>query len=154
MGLFVRTGEMDVTDSNSSTKDNASAPHVIVGSVHKLEEKTYRKEIWDYLGFGKFPNITDKEKLTEKGVSAIGDTATLGIITSGDLASRGFCTQSGLSNLDKPQKHRTFPADCKTQRLGNWRGDQFCGNMKVSGDDRSILPCYESTAASPSINET
>ena len=153
MGLFVRTGEMVMTDLNSS-KDHASTPHVIVGSVHKLEEKTYRKEIWDYLGFGKFPNITDDENLTEKGVSAIGDTATLGIITSGDLASRGFCTQSGLSNLDKPQKHRTFPADCKTQRLGNWRGDQFCGNMKVSGDDQSILPCYESTAASPSFNET
>jgi len=153
MGLFVRTGEMVETDTDS-TKDHASTPHVIVGSVHKLEEKTYRKEIWDYLGFGKFPNITDKETLTEKGISAIGDTSTLGIIISGDLASRGFCTQSGLSNLDKPQKHRTFPADCKTQRLGHWRGDQFCGNMKVSGDDRSILPCYESTAASPSFNET
>ena len=73
---------------------------------------------------------------------------SIGVVASGDLESRGFCTESGLRNLDKPQKHRTFPADCEKQQLGLWRGDQFCGNMKVLNDDRSILPCYKAPISS------
>ena len=67
----------------------------------------------------------------------------IGVVASGDLESRGFCRESGLRNLDKPQKHNTFPADCEKQQLGLWRGDQFCGNMKVLNDGRRILPCYK-----------
>ena len=144
MGLFVRTGG-SYPSNNSSLSE---IPHVIVGSVHKLRDKTFRKEIWDYLDFGPFPKIKDDENLTLKGVPS--NNNTIGTIISGDLEARSFCTQSGLSNLDRPQKHKTFPADCETQRLGNWRGDQFCGNMKVHGDDQSILPCYKSATTSHS----
>ena len=141
MGLFVRTGGGG-SFLRSSTNSNTppEAPHVIVGSVHKLEDKTHRKKIWEYLDFGPFPNITERDVVSEKGVSR--NNNTIGIVISGDLAARTFCTQSGLNNLDKPQRHKTFPADCETQRLGHWRGDQFCGNMKVHGDDQSVLPCY------------
>lgn len=151
MGLFVRTGEINLNDTstppaanqnNTQMKSSPAVPHVIVGSVHKLGEKTYRKEIWDYLRFGQFPNITDDEVQIQIGASR--NSHTLGTVVSGDLSSRQFCTQAGLRNLDKPQKHKTFPASCKEGRLGNWRGDQFCGTMKVFGDDQSILPCYES----------
>jgi hypothetical protein len=136
MGLFVRTGNRP-----ERTVNDPSSPHVIVGSVHKLEASTHREKMWEYLGFGAFPNVTRDEKLKQEGVPR---NNTLGIVMSGDLATRDFCTESGLKNLDKPQKHKTFPADCEKQQVGLWRGDQFCGNMQMLKDDQNILPCYES----------
>ena len=147
MGLYVHTGP-----SPDSMADKSSlvmignqttlslAPHVIAGSVHKVKEDTFRKEIWEYQGFGQFPKIYKSEKVKQNGVSLYKNNR--GVVSSGDLESRGFCTESGLKNLDKPQKHRTFPASCAKQQLGNWRGDYFCGNMKALYDDISILPCY------------
>ena len=158
MALFVRTGPMKWNESSfkESTTQNVTkippAPHVVVGSVHKLGEKTYRKEIWEYLGFGEFPNITKDEEQNKMGECV--NNHTLGIVVSGDLSSRKFCTQAGLRNLDLPMKHKTFPASCEEKRLGYWRGDQFCGNMKVSGDDKSILPCYKSQNTIESLNAT
>ena len=89
-------------------------------------------------------------KVKQVGISRYNNN--IGVVASGDLESRGFCTESGLRNLDKPQKHNTFPADCEKQQLGLWRGDQFCGNMKVLNDDRSILPCYKAPISSQRDN--
>lgn len=150
MGLFVRSGQ-NLKKSASVNNDILSlGPNLIVGSVHKLKESTHREEIWEYLGFGSFPNITVDMKVKQVGISRYNNT--IGVVASGDLESRGFCTESGLRNLDKPQKHRTFPADCEKQQLGLWRGDQFCGNMKVLNNDRSILPCYKAPISSQGDN--
>ena len=130
MALFVRTGP---------SADRAN-PHVIAGSVHKVTPTTHRERIWEYLGFGSFPNVTGGS--SSPPGQGVAPDQVLGIVTAGDMESRKFCPQSGLRNLDKPQRHRTFPADCATKRVGMWRGDQFCGNLKIHRDDSSILPCY------------
>lgn len=141
MGLFARTGP--------SLNDKTS-PHVIAGSVHKVKPTTHRERLWEYFGFGSFPNTT------EKGLPGRGSAPNhvLAIVAQGDLESRAFCTHSGLNNLDKPQKHKTFPADCATKRLGNWRGDHFCGNTKVHREDSSILPCYIRRDEEGQVNST
>jgi hypothetical protein len=141
MAIFVRTGNApSTTDDSGGIAYDLSFPHVIAGSVHKVKPTTQRKRVWEYLGFGDFPDLTDGARPGPG--TAPGNV--LGIVTSGDMESRDFCPQVGLLNLDKPQKHRTFPADCPSKRLGHWRGDQFCGNMKLVEEDRSILPCYVS----------
>jgi len=130
MALFVRTGLVL----------SGASQHVIAGSVHKVEPKAHREEIWRYLGFGSFPNATGGA-LPRAGIAP---QNVLGIVTAGDMESRSFCTEAGISNLDRPQRHKTFPVDCTKGRLGLFRGDQFCGNMKIDREDRSILPCYVS----------
>lgn len=145
MGLYVRTGPLDNDDLLSPSSPELELkllpPHVVVGSVHKLKEDTFREEIWEYQGFGTFPNISKSEKVTESGVSQYKHN-NLGVVSSGDLASRAYCRENGLRNLDLPQRHKTFPASCEKEQLGLWRGDFFCGDMKASGDDLNILPCY------------
>jgi hypothetical protein len=147
MGLFVRTGNRPERSFNENDPSSAP-PHVIVGSVHKLETSggAHREKMWEYLGFGAFPNGTRDEKRIQEGVPQ--NNNTLGIVMSGDAATRDFCTESGLRNLDdRPQtqkQHKTFPADCEKQQVGLWRDDQFCGNMQMLKDDQTILPCYES----------
>ena len=136
MGMFVRTGKVDL-EKNSVTA--LSLPHVIAGSVHKVQPLTHRERLWQYFGFGAFPDGLGKDKSPPPGQAP---NYVLGIAMAGDLESRQFCPHAGLRNLDKPQKHKTFPSDCPTKRLGNWRGDQFCGNMEVAGEDISLLPCY------------
>jgi hypothetical protein len=139
MAMFVRTGNVNLTEGTDAT---LSSQHVVVGSVHKVLATTQRERIWEYLGFGAFPNVTGNAK--PKPVPGVAPSNVLGIVTAGDMESRAFCPEAGLRNLDKPMKHRTFPADCPSNRLGYWRGDQFCGNMKLYADDQSLLPCYVS----------
>lgn len=135
MALFARTGPQQSSKAGSN-----STPHFIIGSVHKVMPKTHNRRIWDYLGFGTYP---DNEQDRPPGApQALKNKELLGVIASGDLESRAFCPYAGLNNLDRPHKPQTFPASCKENRLGRFRGDYFCGVTKVFRKDKSILPCF------------
>ena len=116
-GLFVRTG-------GASSMEGVNE-HIIVGSVHKVHPSLHKERIWQYF------NATPGSTLGAK----------VGIITAGD-EKRDFCPHSGLQNLDDARSGNTWPADCKWGRLGKGRGDNFCGDMTVIGQDETILPCY------------
>lgn len=125
MAMFVRTETQDV-----------AGRHLIVGSVHKTSPTDHRMRLWEYFGFGEPPE-------DQPVVEGTRPSKQLGIVTSGDMESRLFCKKNGLRNLDRPQKHKTFPAQCgNNKKLGNFRGDQFCGNLPLYSEDESILPCY------------
>jgi len=157
MGMFVRTGALleHAADNGGGMQSSLSSSlvqqkHVIVGSVHKVKPETQREKLWSYFGFGPFPNVT-KDTPPKSGAAP---SNVLGIVMAGDLESRKFCTHAGIKNLDKPMKHRTFPVDCPTKRIGHWRGDQFCGNMKVHTEDKNFLPCYHTPPGDENTNSS
>jgi hypothetical protein len=96
MAIFARTGNistaslqgMDDVEPGNLTR-LTYPPHVIAGSVHKVMPTTQRGQIWDYLGFGRFPSIGKKE------YPAVGTAPSnvRGIVTAGDMESRSFCPE-------------------------------------------------------------
>eukprot|EP00581_Thalassiosira_minuscula_P004904 CAMPEP_0183741612 /NCGR_PEP_ID=MMETSP0737-20130205/62605_1 /TAXON_ID=385413 /ORGANISM="Thalassiosira miniscula, Strain CCMP1093" /LENGTH=686 /DNA_ID=CAMNT_0025977005 /DNA_START=69 /DNA_END=2126 /DNA_ORIENTATION=+ len=96
--------------------------HLIVGSVHKISPGMHTFKLKTYF------NITPHQQL--------------GILAGGDVKNQ-FCASVAL-NVVGDQQIGTWKADCAKNITGTGRGDIFCTDMDVFGEDKTILPCYKS----------
>jgi hypothetical protein len=87
----------------------------VIGSAHKLDG--FREEVKEYIG-------------------------KRDAIVAGDQHA-SFCMDVNLSNIVSGEggaaMHHTWPASCSS--LGNHRGDNICSNMKMVGEEVTMMPC-------------